>query len=129
MRKLFATITTLAMTTQLARAADWPLCPSYEVKARTHSGVVLVGSSPLIMTNPMGPGSAPMNPGGGSVGGGAPSMGGGSFMGGMPPTGGGTFMGGMHPTGAEGANTGNGTDPPRAKTRNNPRNRKTSGVQ
>jgi len=122
MRKLFATIATLAMTTHLAGAADWPLCPSYEVNARAHSDVVLAVMGTL---TPMGGETV----GGGTVGGGTPSMGGGSFMGGMPPTGGGTFMGGMHPTGAEGPNTGDGTDPPRAKTRNNPRSRKTSGVQ
>ena len=120
MRKLLATIATLAMTTHLVGAADWPLRPSYEVNARAHSGVVLAMNLP-----PPGMTSAPtMGPvgGGGTVGG----MGGGSFMGGMPPTGGGTFMGGMHPTGAEGTNTGDGTDPPRAKTRNK---RKISGVQ
>lgn len=118
MRKLFATIAILAMSTHLARAADEALSPSSDVKARAPNGVVLAGAM-----GTMGGTPPPM------ITGGPPGTGSGSFMGGMPPTGGGTFMGGMHPTGTEGANTGDGTDPPRAKIRNNPRSRKTFGVQ
>jgi hypothetical protein len=119
MRKLLATIATLAMTTHFAGAADWPLCPSYEVNARAHSGVVLavMGLPPPMLGGGGGTG------GGGTVGGGMPSMGGGSFMGGMHPMGSETFPGGG--TRAGGADP----DPPRAKTRNNLRSRKTSGVQ
>jgi hypothetical protein len=134
MRKLFETIATLALTTHFARAADWPLCASCVVKAQAPN-VVLAGGMVTTMVPvggtgmgggaPPGGGGAP--PGGGgvpSMGGGMPSIGGGSFLGGMRPMGGDTV-----PLGAGTRAEGVDTDPPRAKIRNNPRNRKSSTGQ
>jgi hypothetical protein len=114
MRKLFATMATLAMATQPAWAADSPLRPSYEVKSRADNGVVLAGANITIM-NPTG-----MNPGG-VTGGGPPAM----MMTPPPPVGpvGGAMLpGGMR---AEDADMGG----PHAKIPKNPRSRKTPNVR